>query len=279
MNNQPIAPDLDPGEKRRIDRIEFRRKYGKYWLVYVALAITATLSATAGVLLPMQPDETGKVHVTLGVILSCIFYAVGFLATGEGASYYWFDKLTDHDPDNQPQVAIAVLMLILSVVTSLTTAMAAGTFIAYLLGRLTAFDIMPLWAQNWVVYAIPALLASHMVAGMAFKAISDEASADRKAKARVRKVQNDMAQVQSEAYAKWYETHAPQQAKALGEMQAQKELEDMRIKLGNSQTSAGPGAFAQHLLQPAAQLRMDTKIAAGNDGKGIEPSPSRSPRE
>lgn len=271
--------EMDPADKRRMNRIEFRRKYGKYWLVYIALLITGTLSATAGVLLPMQPDETGQVHVTLGVILSCIFYAVGFLATGEGASYYWFDKLTDHDPDNQPQVAISVLMLILSVLTSLTTAMAAGTFIAYLLGRLTAFDIMPLWAQNWVVYAIPALLAAHMVAGMAFKAISDEASADRKAKACVRKVQNDMARVQSEAYAKWYESHAPQQAKALGEMQAQKELEDMRIKLGNAQPETAPDLFTQALLQPASQLHMDTKIAAGDDGKGIEPFPSRSPRE
>lgn len=271
--------ELEPSEKRRMDRIEFRRKYGKYWLVYVALAITATLSATAGILLPMQPDEAGKVHVTLGVILSCIFYSVGFLATGEGASYYWFDKLTDHDPDNQPQVAIAILMLILSVVTSLTTAMAAGTFIAYLLGRLTAFQIIPLWAQNWVVYAIPIMLAVHMVSGMAFKAMSDEASSERKAKARIRKVQNEMADMEARSYADWYASHAPAQAKALGEMRAQKELEQESIKLGHAQSSARPGAFAQHLLQPSTQLRMDTKIAAGNDGRETEPSPSRSPRE
>lgn len=268
MNTQ--FKELEPSEERKLKRAENRRKYGKYWLVYVALLITGTLSTTAGILLPMQPDDTGQVHMTIGVILSCIFYAVGFLATGEGASYYWFDKLTDSDEDNQPQVVIAIAMLALSVITSLTTAMAAGTFIAFLLGRLTAFQVMPLWAQNWVVYAIPIMLAAHMVCGMAFKALSDEAASERKARARVHKVQNDMARIKTEAYAKWYETHAPEQAKQLGELQAQQELEDVRIRLGQKAPAQAPK------MNPV--YTYDEKAAAGNNGREPEPAPSLFPR-
>ena len=239
MNNNfrfphsPITePELSPDQERKIKKTENKARYGRYWLVYGALAITAMLSITAGILLPLRPDEAGQVHVTLPVILACIFYAVGFLMTGEGASLYWFGKMTDHDQDNTTQQVVAWSMMALSIITSLTTAMAAGTFIAYLLGALTVFDVMPMWAQNWVVYAIPIMLTIHAVCGMVFKAVSDEAMADRKGKAAVRQVLNEAAQVKAEAYASYVREHAPEQARQLGEMEAKKTLADYAIRLG-----------------------------------------------
>ena len=218
---------MEPDEKRRADKANFQRVFGRYWLIYVSLIGTAVLTISSGVMLAMQPDDGGQIVITPGVILAALFYASGFFTTGEGAFYFWFDKLTDHDEDNGWQIGIAVAMLIASVVTILVTSLAAGAFIAFWLGKLTAFDVMPIWAQNWVVWVIPVMWVAHAVSGVAFRAMSDEAASEREAKSIVRKTRNKILRQKQQAKADYWQANAPAQAVRMGEIEAQREIETM----------------------------------------------------
>src|SRR3972149_2624709 len=120
-----MSGTMTPEEKRLYNKIEWKRKYGKYWLVYLALIGTGTLSAISGFLLPANETQ-GVIQLTSISIFAGVYYAIGFLSNGEGAAYFWFDKLTDHDEDNTPQIWIASSMLGLSVITIAVTAVAAG---------------------------------------------------------------------------------------------------------------------------------------------------------
>jgi len=231
--------ELTPAQKRKSNANEFQRKYGQYWLVYAALIFTAVLSASAGLLLPFQPDATGYILVTLPRIIAAIFYAIGFLTTGELASNFWFEKLTDHDKDNTGQKVIAILMLTVAVITSLVTSLAAGAMIAYMLDVLETFQVMPIWAQKWVVWAIPIMWVAHAVSGMAFKAVSDEATADRDAASVIRDVKNTIIREKAEARADYWKVNASTIAKQLGELEGRKEVEDYTVRL-NSQRGIKP---------------------------------------
>lgn len=222
---------LTPTQKRAMKRAEFYRKFGNYWYVYLTLIGTATLSVVSGLMLPFKPDEAGNLVVGFGGVMAAIYYSIGFLTTGEGASYFWFDKLTDHDQDNKTQQITAGLMLALAVITSLTTALAAGAFIAFWLGIFDEFYVMPTWAQKWVVWAIPTMWVAHFVAGTIFRATSDEAEYEREAKSRIRIAQNKVSKSKSEAKANFWEQHAPALAKQLGEAEAQEELDNYQARL------------------------------------------------
>lgn len=222
--------ELTPQEKRQLRKQEFQRKFSRYWLVYVALICTSVLSAISGFLLP---NESEQITITYITALAGIYYAVGFLSNGEGAAYFWFDKLTDHDPDNNAQIWIASIMLGVSVLTIGVTSVAAGSFLAYALGALTEFQIMPVWAQKWVVWAIPALWVLHFSAGVAFRSLSDEAEAERQSKAKIRAITQNIAIKKADAKAEYWEKHAPDLAQKLGEMEAQSEIDKMRIGLKN----------------------------------------------
>ena len=212
-------------EKRQYRRNEFRRKFGTHWLIYVSLLGTATLSLLSGLFLPLQPDANGVIHITFWTIMACLYYMVGFVSTGEGAGYYWFDKLTDHDKDNTAQVIIAGIMLFVSIVTIVVTALAGAAFVAFWLGAFEQFTVIPVWAQKWIVWAIPALWVAHAVAGMAFKAMSAESEAER------------------DARASYWRNNASSVAKQIGEMEAQEEIDNFSVRLktrkgGNPNTSS-----------------------------------------
>ena len=207
-------------------------RYGRYWLVYVGLAVTAGLSVFAGMSLPFKDG-----YVTFWRIIAALYYAAGFVATGEGAAYFWFDKLTDRDEDNKTQIMVAWTMLLISVATILTTALAAGSFIAYYLGAMEIFTTLPYWAQEWIVWAIPVLLIVHMVSGMLFRAVSDEAAAEREMKVRIRLSKEKVQEEKMNARANYWENHAPDVAKQLGELEAQEEIARYRAKLGAAMAS------------------------------------------
>lgn len=196
----------------------------KYWLMYFALLGTGTLSALSGFLLAHAPDENGVADYTLVTIAAGVFYMIGFLTTGEGATLFWFDKLTDHDEDNTAQLYIAWLMMALSIITSLVTASAAAAFVAYWMGELDAFQVMPLWAQNWVVWAIPVLWITHFVCGTIFKTISDEARQMRQLATIQRSTQMEIRIARERAKTNVLRREAPVLAQRLGESDAHQQI-------------------------------------------------------
>lgn len=222
--------DLTPQQKRQLKKQEFRRKFQKYWLVYVALICTSVLSAISGFLLPSEALD-GNIRITVITFLAGIYYAVGFLTNGEGATYFWFDKLTDHDPDNTKQIWIASFMLGVSVLTIVITSSAAASFLAYAIGALSEFQIMPRWAQAWVVWAIPVLWVVNLASGMVFRSMSDEAEAERIANAKIRSIQQQISFDKANAKAEYWKRNAPDLAKQLGEMEAEEEIEKARLGL------------------------------------------------
>ncbi len=227
--------EMTPEQTRLYKRQEFKRKFGTYWLVYLALIGTGTLSAISGILLPAKSvtntDGASTIIFSLVSVLAGIYYAVGFLTNGEGAAYFWFDKLTDHDKDNTPQIWIAGSMLALSVVTIAVTSLAAGSFIAYIVGALSEFEIMPVWAQKWVVWTIPIFWVLHFTAGTLFKSLSDEAANERSANAKIRNITQQIVSDKAEARARYWQAHAPDLAKQLGEIEAQEEIRQYSLQL------------------------------------------------
>lgn len=222
--------DLTPQQKRQIQKQEFKRKFQKYWLVYVALICTSILSAISGFLLPSEAKD-GIIKITVITFFAGIYYAAGFLTNGEGAAYFWFDKLTDHDPDNTKQIWIASIMLGVSVLTIVITASAAASFLAYAIGALSEFQIMPRWAQVWVVWAIPVLWVVNLAAGMAFRSLSDEAEAERIANAKIREIQQNISFNKANAKAEYWQKNAPDLARQLGELEAQDEIDNMKVHI------------------------------------------------
>lgn len=239
-------------QEKAFKKSEFNRIYGRYWFIYAALFMTAIMSTVSGLLLPFRPDSNGQVVITWGLILAAAYYAVGFLITGEGASYFWFDKLTDQDPDNGWQTAIAYLMLGTSVITSLITALSAASFIAYWLGVMPEFSGMPGWAQKWVVWAIPSMFVSHFIAGTIFKAISNESAYERRARSTINKARAEMAQARAQAKADWWKANAPEVARALGQMEAQAELNAQAARLAEQQPQTAPLPVSFPVQPPAA---------------------------
>jgi len=244
--------ELTPAQQRIADKNEFQRKYGQHWLVYAALILTATLSTSAGLLMPFQPDANGYVLFTVPRLIAAIFYAIGFLTTGELAANYWFEKLTDRDKDNTTQKYIAIIALFAAVVTSLVTSLAAGAMVAFMLGVLDAFQIMPVWAQEWIVWAIPTMWIMHAVAGMAFKATSDEAVADRNAASIISAVKSQIVMDKANARAEYWKANAPRIAQELGKLEAEHEIDAYSVKLNKKPQQPMRPAYAANA--PKAEL-------------------------
>lgn len=226
-----MSEELTPAQKRTHSKNEFNRKYGQHYIVYLALAFTAILSFVSGLVLPFTPDANGYISITFGGIVAALYYSIGFLTNGEASANYWFGKLTDHDKDNTLQQWIAGVMLAISIIVSLVTALAAAAQIAYLLGVLAEFQSMPAWAQEWVVWSIPSMWTMNAVSGMAFKAFGDEAAAERDANSTIRVARQRITTKKVEAKAKYWADHADTIAEELGRMEAEKELNDYAVKL------------------------------------------------
>ena len=245
MSNQQ---EMTSKQKKELARQEFYRKFGRYWLVYAALGFTAVLSFISGLLLPfMKPGV--EVELSWGTGLSALMYAVGFLFIGEGASLFWFDKITDSDPDNGWQTAVAALMIAAAVITSLATAMAASYIIAYWVGVFDTFTGIPAWAQKYIAISIPLMMVTHVVAGITFKSISDEAFSEREAKAKINQARNEMIESKERARAHWWQENAPRIAKEMGELEAEDELDALRAKIREQRVKRGTLVYTKDVRQ------------------------------
>ena len=238
--------DMTPEQKRLYKKQEFKRKYARYWLVYLALIGTGILSAISGILLPMQSEYA---PISIFTILAGLYYAIGFLSNGEGATYFWFDKLVDHDKDNTTQQWVAGVMLMIAVATVLTTALASASFIAYAMGAFDQFQVIPAWAQKWIVSAIPIFWVLHFSAGILFRVLSDEAANERDANAIVRNIQLQVVKDKAAARAAYWKAHAPDMARQLGEIEAEEEIGQMSMKIQSKRAEMRP-AFTSETVTP-----------------------------
>ena len=242
--------EMTSKQKKELDKAEFHRKFGRYWLIYFALGFTAVLSFTSGMLLPfMKPGV--DVLLTWGTGAAAAMYALGFLLSGEGAAYFWFERVTDQDPDNTQQKWTAGLMIALSVITSVTTALAASYIIAYWIGVFDTFTGIPAWAQKWIAISIPVMMATHVVAGIIFKSVSDEAYSEREANAKINQARNQMHEAKEQARASWWTANAPRIAQEMGEMEAEDELDALRAKIRDGKAKRQVSlAYPQDVRQP-----------------------------
>lgn len=209
-------------QRRAFEAAEFKRKYSRYYMVYIALVGTGFLSGITGLLLPFTQNTEGAQAIVSTI--AGLYFAIGFLTNGEIAANYWFGKLTDHDPDNNKQIYIAVASLALSVTVSLVTALASSLLIAYWLNIFPAFSGVPDWAQVWIVDVIPIMWVYNAVAGIAFKALSDEAQMDRMSKAYIREKENELKELKEEAKVKWWQDNAVGLYEEQGRREAEEEV-------------------------------------------------------
>ena len=193
-------------KNKEFHKSEFNRRYGRYYIVYVALIGTGILSGLTGILLPFSQGMNNVEFVIS--LLAGVYFGLGFLTNGEIAANYWFGKLTDHDPDNRVQQWIAGISLSLSVIVSLVTALASSLLIAYWLGIFPEFSGVPDWAQVWIVDIIPVMWIYNGVCGMAFKAVSDEAQAERLVSSFIREKQNELFEAKEQAKVNWWKENA-----------------------------------------------------------------------
>lgn len=244
--------EMTSKQKKDLAKQAFARKYGRYWLLYLALGFTAILSFIGGLMLPfMKPDV--NVPLTWGTAAAGLFYAIGFILIGEGAANFWFDKVTDQDPDNNIQKWIAGIMIALSVIVSASTALATSYIIAYWVGVFEAFLTIPVWAQKYIAIVVPVMMVLHAVAAIAFKSVSDEATSERDARARINQAQSEAAEAEARAEADYIVANAPFLAHQMGEMKARAKLEALSAQLKSEQAKLGvtpPNLFQKDVRQP-----------------------------
>jgi uncharacterized membrane protein len=253
-------------QRKELSKAEFHRKFGRYWLIYIALGFTAVLSFVSGLLLPfMKPDV--DVPLTWGTAAAAVMYAMGFLLIGEGAALFWFDKIVDQDPDNNQQKITAGLMIAASVLTSATTALAASYIVAYWIGVFDTFTGIPAWAQKWIAVSIPVLMVVHVVAGIIFKSSSDEATSEREANAKIHQARNEANEARQTARANWIISNAPRIAQEMGEMEAEDELDALRAKIREQKTR-------RQIVQPAYnQDETQVRLSDNPNGSGAKVNP------
>lgn len=258
-----MTQEMTSKQKKQIRAQEFARKYGRYWLLYFALGFTAILSFIGGLMLPfMKPDVT--VPLTWATAAAGLFYAIGFILIGEGAANFWFDKVTDQDPDNNVQKWIAGIMIALSVIVSASTALATSYIIAYWVGVFDAFLTIPVWAQKYIAVVVPVMMVFHAVAAIAFKSVSDEATAERDARSRINQAQSEAAEAEARAEADYIVANAPYLAQQMGEMKARAKLEALAAQIKSEQTKLGV-SYNQDVRQ----------LEVSKNGKGTSDFPSR----
>jgi uncharacterized membrane protein len=259
--------EMTSKQRSDLKKQEFNRKYGRYWLLYLALGFTAILSFIGGLMLPfMKPDV--NVPVNWGTVAAGLFYALGFILIGEAAANFWFDKVTDSDPDNGQQKWIAGLMIAASVIVSASTALATSYIIAYWVGVFDAFLTIPVWAQKYIAIAVPVMLVAHAVAGIAFKSVSDEAASERDSNGRIRQAQNDAAEARARAHADYVVANAPRLAQQMGEMEAENELDALRAKIMEQQSKRGQLNLSYN--------KDEAQVSLSDNGAKVNPQNRRS---
>lgn len=257
MNEQQMTSK----QKKQMQAEEFKRKYSRYWMIYWGLFFTAALSFLCGVVLPFMREDI-DVPLNWGTAMISAYFALGFLTIGEGAFNFWFDKVTDSDPDNGGQKWIAAVMIALSAIVSLSTALATSYIIVWYIRIFDTFLKIPPWAQKYIAIAIPVVIVANVVAGVAFKWISDEAFSERETNSRIREAKNKAIQAQAEARARYIEANAPILARQMGEIEAQDQLDALQAQINEKRSKRG---------QMAMQYNQDVRqLEQSDNGHGAK---------
>ena len=153
----------------------FLEYVGQHWLRFVALTVTGSLTGLAAW------NFTGS-----------WLYVLAIIAMAEGASIYWSLRIEDFG--NKVQMLASVLGTIVSWVAIILTDLASATIIAGMskLQIFTAFQQVPVWAQNTVVYVVPLLAVLHGVLATLHYYFSESASTKRAIKTTRREAQQDI---------------------------------------------------------------------------------------
>jgi signal transduction histidine kinase len=263
--------EMTSKQKKAMREMEFKRKYGRFWLIYVALGFTAVLSFLGGLMLPFMKENV-NVPLNWATGAAALFYGLGFLIIGELAANFWLDKITDQDPDNGKQKGVAALMIAMSVIISATTALATSYIIAYWIGVFEAFLVIPVWAQKYIAIVIPIMMVFHAVMAIVFKAVSDEAFAEREANSRINQARSEAAIMKEQAKANYIIANAPRLAREMGEMEAEAELDATRARIAEekSKRSLPPPANTPPVLSYQEVVRQLEELKSSN-GHGLDP--------
>lgn len=158
-------------------------------MILVGLFGSAFFSSLAGLFLGIAPHRVedvitffgGANSVTAAVvgISFGIVYAIAFPVLGEWGVYYWHKKSSLCDEGNKCQTWTAYIMLALTAIFMVVTAIFASTILASLLGAFKVYAEIPEAAQRWTVTIIPVGLALHAFANILYDHVS-QAAAERR---------------------------------------------------------------------------------------------------
>lgn len=187
---------------------------------FFVAGVTGVLTYLAGWFLTSQP-----------------VYAITLVLLAEGLSLYWpyrmeaaqsYGTRRNVNWAGVAQWAAASIGVILAWVSIIITDLATATIIASNAGKLTgwlqAFEVVPLWAQEVVVYVLPVLAVSHGILLSVFYVASPEAAtarinrqAERETTQTIREARNKARAEEAKARAAAYERNAITEARKLGE--------------------------------------------------------------
>ena len=240
--------------------------FKQWWLLYVGVAIIALLSMFAGAYLGLAPNNQGVVYWSttfelVTKVFFAIFYMVMFFVTAEAAFLFWLDKLILHDVDDKQnsvntQVVTAWIMLVISLITMIVTAVAAAEILAAWRHAFSGEAQFPAWAQGWIIEWIPGLIIFHIIAATIYKQSTEEARLERYRKTRMREARINALDEGTTAYVEEYARVAPQAARDAYREKARRDAENMRAELEIYAEEKKTGKDINkdgHIGQPPAQ--------------------------
>lgn len=192
----------------------------QHWLRYVAMIVTGSLTGMAAW------NLTGFIPYVLAII-----------ALAEGASIYWFSQMQKHE--NRMQAVIAGAGTAIAWIAIILTDLASATIIARManLEVFTAFAQVPLWAQNTVVYVVPALAVLHLILATLHHYFSETASSIRDNESIKRQARMDIERSKQEELRRL----AQLRADSVGKEQARIEWEKiLALPVSSASTDTNP---------------------------------------
>lgn len=252
----------------------------KYPLLYIGLLVSGFLSSMAGVFIGIAPKFVNGIltyNADFLAIFFAIVYAITFPALGEYAIFQWHLKYSFRDmdevEDDKRQGVIAIVMLVISIVFTLVTSIAAAVILASLLGSFDVFKSIPTWAQRWTVIIIPIGAVIHAVATILYRHGSREEEnarmlqrefqdAESNARSQVQAARNEAKVAFIKAQTERYVEMALQQAPIAGRKMAEKQV---RKEFGHMQPATATNQEVRdHTRAPLSTSEPELEKSNGN---------------
>ena len=186
---------------------------------------------------------TGSLTYYAGfTVAGTAIYALTLVALAEGMSLYWPYRLESAQSagtwknvniSGAVQWTSASIGIAVAWVSIIVTDLASAVFIANSAGYevLTAFQDVPKWSQNVVVYVLPILAFTHGLLLTAFYVASPEAAHARTLRAirrasgqQIAKANADAEAAKAQSYVQYYQRNVTDKATAKGESEAELEI-------------------------------------------------------